>query len=176
MGIRLDDLYLRSAQLFKALQAADGLSLNDLIGRIISLSANPTDSLAPSLVHTLGQLSKAISVFSPLGAARKLKSLKSKRIFPVITGDVSLSTEFRSSQDPDWYIDDRSYLRQSFLGRVALLNVPTAEVHQMDGILSCLGLWTRKMGFCVTTRTDPKGSVRLRASDTKECTVLDYIT
>ncbi|KAI7779775.1 hypothetical protein LA080_000372 [Diaporthe eres] len=102
MGIRLENVYPRSAQLFRSLQAADGLGMQELIEGILSLSARPSKSLVPSLIQSLRQLSKAIAAMSHVGAARKLEPLKSSLIFPVTTGDSSLSPQMLSSQDQDW--------------------------------------------------------------------------
>lgn len=167
MGIRLENVYPRSAQLFRSLQAADGLGMQELIEGILSLSARPSKSLVPSLIQSLRQLSKAIAAMSRVGAARKLEPLKSSLIFPVTTGDSSLSPQMLSSQDHDWYIADRPYLRDSFTGKVALLNIAASEADHMEDLFSCLGLCSRKLSLCVATRTDPKGPIKLRAADTK---------
>lgn len=167
MGLRLENVYPRSAQLFRTLQAADGLGMHELMDGILSLSAHPSESLVPSLVHSLGQLSKAIAAMSRVGATRKLAPLRSVPIFPVTAGNTSLSPKMLSSQDQIWYIADRPYLRDSFAGKVDLLDVTTSEADQMEDLFSCLGLCSRKMSLCVTTRTDPKGPIKLRESDTK---------
>lgn len=166
MGIRLENVYPRSAQLFRSLQAADGLGMQELIEGVISLSAHPSKSLLPSLIESLRQLSKAIATMSRIGAARKLEPLKSSPIFPMTAGDSSLSPQMLSSEDQNWYIADRPYLRDTFTGKIALLNVAASEADQMEDLFSCLGLYSRKLSLCVTTRTDPKGPIKLRADDT----------
>lgn len=167
MGVRLENVYPRSAKLFRVLQAADGLGVHELTKGLVSLSADPSESLVPSLIESLCQLSKAIAPMSYFGAVRQLESLISSPIFPVIAGNSSLASELRSSRDQNWYIADRPHLRQSFIGKVALLDIPAAVADQMEDLFNCLGLGPRKMSLCVTTTTYPKGPVKLRASDTK---------
>lgn len=167
MGIRLENVYPRSAQIFRSLQAADGLGMQELIEGVISLSAHPSESLLPSLIQSLCQLSKAIATMSRVGAARKLEPLKWSPIFPVKTGDSSLSPQMLSSEHQNWYIADRPYLRDTFTGKIALLNATASEADQMEDLFSCLGLYSRKLSLCVTTRTDPKGPIKLRAADTE---------
>ena len=168
MCIRLENVYPRSAQLFRTLQAANGLGVNGLIEGLLSLSAladDPSDSILQSFVQYLSQLSKVIEGMSQFRAWGKLESLQARPIFPVIAGNSSLESELRSSQDQDWYIADRPHLRHSFIGKVALLNISAAEVEQMENLFSCLGLHHKKLSVCVTSRTDLKGPIKLRASD-----------
>lgn len=167
MGVLLENVYPRSAQLFQMLQAADGLGVHRLIGRLVSLSDDYSDVLIPSFIQCLSQLNKAISAMSPIGATKMLEALRAKPVFPVITGNSSSSTELRSSEDQDWYVADRPHLRHSFIGKVALLDMPAAQANQMDDLFNCLNLRSRKMSICVTTRTDPKGPIKLRATDTE---------
>lgn len=167
MGIRLENVYPRSAQLFRALQAADGLGMQELIDGILSLSAHTSESLVPSLIQSLRQLSKAIAAMSRVGAARKVEPLKSSPIFPVTAGNSASSLRMLSSEDQNWYIADRPYLRDSFIEKIPLLNVTASEADQMEDLFSCLGLCYRKLSLCVTTKTDPKGPIKLRAADTK---------
>lgn len=167
MGVLLEQVYPRSAQLFQVLQAADGLGLHNLIRRLISLSNNPSDALNSSLVQCLSQLNKAISAMSHISASKALDSLKAKPIFPVIAGDSSSIIELRSSENMDWYIADRPHLRRSFIGKVALLDISAAQANQMAGLFACLGLQNRLMSICVATKTDPTGPIKLRATDTE---------
>lgn len=166
LGIHLEKLYPRSAHLFRTLQATDSLGVDDIIGRLTLLSTGFSNDSLPSLVKSLAQLSKAIASLASLGVASTLDSLESKSIFPVSIGASSSSPELRSPQDQNWYIADRPQLRDSFLGKVPLLDVPAYEADQMEDLFSCLGLCSRKLSVCVTTRKDLKGSVKLRAADT----------
>lgn len=167
MGVRLENVYPRSAQLFQTLQSAHGLGIHELITGIISLSVNPSKSLGPSLIKSLHQLSTAIAAMPRVGAARILEPLRSIPIFPIITGESSLSPQMLSSQDQNWYIPDRTDLRDSFTGKIALLDVAASEAHQMEDLFSCLDLCSRKLSLCVTTTTDPKGPIQLRGADTE---------
>ena len=166
MGIRLETVYPRSARLFQTLQAADSLEVNGLIARIISLSSDTSNDLIPSLVKSLTQLSKAVGSLSQLGVATTLEPLRSTPIFPVSIGGSSSSPELRSSQDKSWYIADRPHLRDSFTGIVPVLDIPATEADHMEHLFSCLGLPSRKLSLCVTTKTDAKGPIKLQASET----------
>lgn len=166
MGVRVENVYPRSAQLFRTLQDADGLGMQALIEGLISLSADASKSLVPTIIRSLRQLNKAIATMSRVGAARKLAPLKASPMFPVTRGASPIPQQMLSSQDEHWYIADRPYLRDSFTGKITLLDVSASEADQMEDLFSCLGLGPRKLSFCVTTSTNPKGSIQLRVADT----------
>lgn len=166
LGVRLETVYPRSAELFQTLQDADGLEVEEIVAGLISLSTAFSDDLLPSLIKSLGQLSKTVASLSVLGVGIPLKSIASMQIFPVSVGDPSCPTKLRSSKDQNWYIADRPQLRESFKGKVPLLEVPAHEADQMEDLLKRLGLCSRKLSICVTTNTCAKGQIKLRAADT----------
>lgn len=167
MGVLLENVYPRSAQLFQMLQAADGLGLQNLLDRLTSLSEYPSHALRPSLIHCLIQLNKVISAMSRIRATRTLEPFRSRPIFPVKPKDPSSFTELRSSESKTWYIADRPHLRDSFIGKVALLDIPAAQANQMGGLFACLGLRSRRLSICVTTCTNPAGFIKLRPMETE---------
>lgn len=166
LGFRLETVYPGSAQLFRTLQSSTRLDVNEMIERLLFLCVGFSRDLIPSLIKSLSQLSKGVAGLSSLGVAKTLESLRSKPIFPVSMG-LSLSLpELRSSQDQNWYIADRPYLRDSFVGKVPLLDIPAHEAEQMEDLFNCLGLCSRKLSLCVITKTGPKGPIKLRFADT----------
>lgn len=167
--INLENEYPRSARLFRHLQAADGLGVDGLKKRLISLTSASSCVSDPSdIMQTLNQISKAISDMSEKGAALAVRDLRTRSVFPVTLGKTVDSCQLRSCLDDDWYIADRLDLHDSFLGMVALLCTPDSQFGEQTDLIRALGLDAKRLSAPgrVTTTTFPKGPIKLRYADT----------
>ncbi|KAF4632226.1 hypothetical protein G7Y89_g5909 [Cudoniella acicularis] len=106
----------------------------------------PTDSL-----DYIGGVFKQLShLSSGMSCDTEVSELQAFPVFPVSTGDAGSSFQFLKpagelSKSNSWYIPDKKFLRESFVGKAPLLAFDDLTVGQIGTLINTLGCENRRL-------------------------------
>lgn len=155
--IDIESQYSRSEKLFRCLLNPT----EDMLQSLVEAATKVCQSMEVNQISRLYQnISKALRGVSDSKANAVIKPLRDKKIFPIITKRSQTSYDcLRSIKDGDWYIADRSHLRESFHGKVSLLAFPAEEINLMEELFKALRIESLKLFMLVDSKTRPRGYI-----------------
>jgi len=156
--------YPRCEDLFRWLFANGCVEVYSLVAKAANI--NKSYKLR-SIVRLFSEINEMLGKLTPNAAARAVKRLRDKAVFPIIKkGAKSFSGEFASPNQKSWFIADRSHLRQSFCGKVQLLAFTVQELNAMEHLSQAFLLDSRRLSKLALSKTAPKGPLRFSVSKT----------
>ncbi|KAF9777759.1 hypothetical protein IL306_004327 [Fusarium sp. DS 682] len=112
------------------------------------------------MLMSLTDINNVLKAMSAKKAANVVKSLISCAIFPVITQAQGGKRKLMKPSNKTWFIADRKYLRDSFLGKLPILDFTVQEIEDLLDLLKALDLDSRKLSLLVDCQCLPKGQLK----------------
>ena len=164
--LNLETEYPESATLFRCLLATGSGGIGALVAAATMIT---TSTKLSDILERFAKASRALAGVSPQDAKRAVEPLQKKVVFPIFKNatltpgereyDV-LAILNRKAGTP-WFIADRHYLRESFLGHVDLLAFATEDLERIEVLTKALGLDARKLSALVRKEAAPYGDTNL---------------
>ncbi|KAM0411027.1 hypothetical protein ACHAPD_010851 [Fusarium lateritium] len=154
--IRMGELYPRCEALFRSLMITAGLNINGLVEKATKMEPSTPRT---DMMETFANINDILKAMSAKKAANVVKPLLDSAVFPVLTQALGGKRKLMKPSNTTWFIADRKHLRDSFLGKLPLLDFSIEEVDDMLDLIKALNLHKRKLSPLVDCRCHPKGQL-----------------
>ncbi|KAM0264600.1 hypothetical protein ACHAPA_008265 [Fusarium lateritium] len=154
--ISVGDLYPRCDVLFRCLIITAALNIKDLVGMATKIGPSTPRT---DIMGTFANINDLLKAMSAKKASTAVKPLLNSSVFPVLTQAQGGKWKLMKPNNDTWFIADRKHLRESFLGKVPILDFSVKEVDGILDLIGALDLGKRKLSLLVKYHCHPKGQL-----------------